>query len=124
MLIKDLRHCRYFTVGDGTRICEFLHPARDGLELSYSLAHAVLGPGCQSLSHRLIESSEVYFILEGDGEIQIDEEQAQVGPGQLVLIPPGSWQSIRNTGTVDLKFLCIVSPMWRHEDEEVRSDRE
>ena len=45
-------------------------------------------------------------------------KQAEVGTGQAILIPPGSWQHIRNTGRVDLKFLCIVHPMWRAEDEE------
>jgi mannose-6-phosphate isomerase-like protein (cupin superfamily) len=56
--------------------------------------------------------------------MHIDEEQATVGPGQAILIPPGSWQSIRNTGTAGLKFLCIVHPAWRAGDEEVHSQKE
>jgi mannose-6-phosphate isomerase-like protein (cupin superfamily) len=36
-----------------------------------------------------------------------------------VYIPPGAEQHIRNTGAGDLKFLCIVDPAWRAEDEEV-----
>ncbi len=119
MLIKDLLKCAPITAIDDTRLCELLHPDRDCLELSYSIAHAEVLPGVSSLPHRLKESSEVYFILEGRGEMHIDEEQAQVESGQAIFIPPGSWQHIRNTGNTNLKFLCIVAPMWRAEDEEL-----
>ena len=119
MLIKDLAKCDYFIAADNTNLCELLHPDREGLDLPYSIAFAKLGPGKSSIPHRLKTSSEVYFILEGVGEMHIDSEQAEVRPGQAILIPPGSWQHIRSTGEVELKFLCIVSPMWRAEDEEV-----
>jgi mannose-6-phosphate isomerase-like protein (cupin superfamily) len=119
MLIKDLAKGDYFIAADNTNLCELLHPDRDGLDHPYSVAFAKLGPGKSSIPHRLKTSSEVYFILEGVGEMHIDSEQAEVHPGQAILIPPGSWQHIRSTGEVELKFLCIVSPMWRAEDEEV-----
>lgn len=119
MLIKSIDDCTYFQASDRSSICELLHPDRDGLDFPYSIAHAVLGPGAASLSHMLRESSEVYFILEGQGIMQIDGESAQVGQGQAIYIPPGSRQHIQNTGTDDLKFLCIVYPMWRREDEQI-----
>jgi mannose-6-phosphate isomerase-like protein (cupin superfamily) len=119
MLIKDLAKCDQIIAADNTNLCEFFHPDREGLDLPYSLALAKLEPGKSSLPHRLKTSSEVYLILNGVGEIHIDSEQAEVRAGQFVLIPPGSWQHIRNTGDAELKFLCIVSPMWRAEDEEV-----
>ena len=119
MFIKDLAKCQYFKAFDNTDLCELLHPGRDELDLPYSVAHAGLPLGATSLPHRLKTSSEVYFILEGEGEMSIDSEKAKVITGQAILIPPGSWQHIRNTGNVDLKFLCIVHPVWRAEDEEL-----
>jgi mannose-6-phosphate isomerase-like protein (cupin superfamily) len=118
MFIKDLAKCQYFKAFDNTNLCELLHPDRDGLDIPYSIAHARLEPGVASLPHRLKTSSEVYFILEGEGEMHIDSKKAEVRTGQAIFIPPGSLQHIRNTGRVDLKFLCIVHPMWRAEDEE------
>ena len=119
MFTKSIQEGHYFQAFDHTTLCELVHPARDGIALPYSIAHAVLKPGTASLPHLLKESSEVYFILEGRGLMHIDNESATVVQGQAVYIPPGSKQYIQNTGTGDLKILCIVHPMWRKEDEVV-----
>jgi len=120
MLVKDLRRCRRFVAGDGTDICELLHPEREEEDISmgYSLAHARLGPGEASAPHRLKSSSEVYFILEGRGRMEIDGESCEVGPGQAVYIPPGAIQHIENVEGGPLIFLCMVSPPWREEEDE------
>ena len=39
--------------------------------------------------------------------------------GQAIYIPPLAKQFIQNTGKKDLKFIGIVDPAWRKEDEEV-----
>lgn len=119
MFVKSVQEGNYFLAFDHTTLCEFIHPARDGVALPYSIAHAVLKPGTASLPHLLKESSEVYFILEGRGVMHINNESATVVQGQAVYIPPGSKQYIKNTGTDDLKFLAIVHPMWKKEDEVV-----
>ena len=118
MFIRDLKDCPEFLAGDSTRLRELLHPDKAPLEIRYSLAHAVVRPGETSFRHRL-RTSEVYYILEGEGLMRIGEEAARVGPGQAVYIPPGEVQSIENVGRTDLKFLCIVDPAWRPEDEVV-----
>ena len=126
MLIKDIKDCKYFTAIDNTILCELLHPAKEGkdLKIPYSIAHAIVKPGETTLPHKLKTSSEVYFILEGEGKIIIDDESAEVHSGQTIYIPLNSKQYIQNTGNSDLKFLCIVYPMWRLGDEEkvVKSD--
>jgi mannose-6-phosphate isomerase-like protein (cupin superfamily) len=118
MFIKDLSNCDEIIAGDLTILRELLHPDRADLEIRYSLAHAVVKPGKSSLSHKL-KTSEVYYILEGDGLMNVDNESAEVHSGQAVYVPPNSMQYIQNTGNSDLKFLCIVDPAWRPEDEEV-----
>jgi len=95
-----------------------LHPDKADLQIRYSLAHAMVKPGQSSLPHKL-KTSEVYYILEGQGIMHVDDESAKVGFGQAVYIPPNSRQYIENTGDSDLKFLCIVDPAWRPQDEEV-----
>src|SRR3989344_6195241 len=118
MFIKDLQDCEEFIAGDSTVLRELLHPDKADLNLRYSLAHAWLKPGDKSTKHSL-KTSEVYYILEGEGVMHINDEVAAVNSGQAVYIPPHAKQFIENKGDVDLKFLCIVDPAWRTEDEEV-----
>jgi mannose-6-phosphate isomerase-like protein (cupin superfamily) len=118
MYIKDLKQCEEFTAGDNTVLRELLHPAKADLKLHYSLAHAVVRPGKASRPHRL-KTSEVYYIMEGEGVMHIDDESAPVRQGHAVYIPPNAKQYILNTGSSALKFLCIVDPAWRKEDEDV-----
>lgn len=118
MFIKVLKDCPEFVAGDSTSLRELLHPDKAALAIRYSLAHATLKPGKTSLSHSL-KTSEVYYILQGQGIMHIGNESAPVHPGQTIYIPPHAKQFIENNGKEDLKFLCIVDPAWRAEDEEV-----
>jgi mannose-6-phosphate isomerase-like protein (cupin superfamily) len=118
MIIKSLRNTAGFRAGDASFLQELLHPAKESLDIDYSLAHAVVGPGEKTLPHRL-KSAEVYFILAGRGLMRIGDEQAEIETGQAVYIPPGEIQSIENIGAAELSFLCIVDPAWRAADEEI-----
>ena len=95
-----------------------MNPANDDVAARYSLAHAKVKPGDVTFAHRL-KSSEVYYILEGEGEMFVNDEKEKVSAGHVVYIPPNSVQRIENTGADDLAFLCIVDPAWRAEDEEL-----
>lgn len=118
MLIRKLSDCAEFTAGDGTLLRELLHPDKQPINLRYSLAHAIVPVGEVSTPHSLT-TSEVYYLLEGQGEMHIDGEKQTVVPGDAVYIPPNAKQFIRNTGDIPLVFICIVDPAWRKEDETV-----
>ncbi len=118
MFVRKLEDCPEFISGDNCTLREMLHPDKADLKLRYSLAHAVVKTGETTRPHRL-RTSEVYYILEGEGIMHIDEESAPAGPGSTIYIPPMARQSITNAGKRDLRFICIVDPAWRKEDEEV-----
>jgi mannose-6-phosphate isomerase-like protein (cupin superfamily) len=118
VLTKSLSDCQEILAGDKTILRELLHPDRDPAAIGYSLAHAKLARGRASLPHRL-KTAEVYYFLGGQGRMHVDGETAEVGPGQVLYIPPGAVQYVENTGDGDLVFLCIVDPAWRAEDEEI-----
>ncbi|MFB8787300.1 MAG: cupin domain-containing protein [Potamolinea sp.] len=118
MLIQKLNACTEFIAGDGTVLRELLHPDKQPIELRYSLAHAIVPVGQTSTPHSLT-TSEVYYILSGAGEMHIDGETQTVEPGDAVYIPPNAKQFIRNSGTEQLIFICLVDPAWRKEDETV-----
>ncbi len=118
MLVRELLDCPEFIAGDNCTLREILHPDKENLALRYSLAHAIVKPGDTTWEHRL-RTSEVYYILEGDGIMHINGESAPVRPGSTVYIPPKAKQRITNSGKADLRFICIVDPAWRKEDETV-----
>jgi len=118
MFIRELKDCEEFIAGDNCALREILHPDKDKIALSYSLAHAVVRPGDTTRPHRL-RTAEVYYILEGEGTMHINDNSAPVRPGTTIYIPPLAKQSITNSGTTELVFICIVDPAWRKEDEEI-----
>jgi mannose-6-phosphate isomerase-like protein (cupin superfamily) len=118
MFIRELHNCEEFIAGDNCLLREILHPDKENLALRYSLAHAVVKPGDTTRAHRL-RTSEVYYIIAGEGVMHIDGDDANVRPGSTVYIPPMAKQCITNSGKSDLTFICIVDPAWRKEDEEV-----
>jgi mannose-6-phosphate isomerase-like protein (cupin superfamily) len=118
MTVRCLKGCEESIAGDGSILRELLHPDKADLRIRYSLAHAKVPAGQKTKSHKL-KSSEVYYILEGQGLMRIDGRRFEVGPECAIYIPPESRQCIENTGDGDLRFLCIVDPAWRKEDEEV-----
>ena len=118
MIVRDVRTCSEIRSGDGCRLRQVFNPLQDDLDLGYSFAIAWLHPG-ESAALHCLKSSEVYYILTGRGELEIGGETAEVLPGRAVYVPPGVRQRIRNTGQVELGFICIVDPAWRPEDEEI-----
>ena len=119
MIIRDSATSPHTRVMDRSILCELLHPDKvAGAEaLGCSIAHAIVPYGESTLPHRLHRSTELYYILEGTGEMHIDGEVSVVEPGQIIFIPPQTVQHIVNMGTGDLVFLCIVSPKWQADDE-------
>ena len=118
MFIRDLENCDALAAGDETILRQVLHPDKADLVIRYSLAHAAVKPGRASRPHRL-KSSEVYYILEGEGVLHIGDESATVFAGHAIYVPPCAEQYIENSGDSDLKFLCIVDPAGKAEDEEI-----
>lgn len=118
MIIKKLPKCTEFIARDKSILRELFNPNKTPLPINYSLAHACVKPGDKTLPHRL-KTSEVYYILEGSGIMHIDSESKTVCTGDAMFIPPNATQYIHNNGSMDLKFLCIVNPAWKKEDEEL-----
>lgn len=76
-----------------------------------SVAQAKVRVGEATRWHMLEGITERYVILAGEGRVEVGQlEPCDVGPGDVVLIPPGCAQRIRNTGAEDLLFLAVCTP--------------
>lgn len=109
-----------FEAGDATYIKELIHPTNDNLQLPYSLAWGSLAAKATSKPH-ILENEELYYILEGQAIITVEEESIVVRNGDSLLIAKGKKQFVENTGDGTLIFLCIVSPAWEEAKEEILS---
>jgi mannose-6-phosphate isomerase-like protein (cupin superfamily) len=118
MFVRYLNECREFVAGDDSILREILHPDKADIPIHYSLAHAKVRAGQKTKQHKLT-TSEVYYIITGQGLMHINQENFEVGPDCTIYIPPNAVQYIENTGDSDLRFLCMVDPAWHQADEEV-----
>ena len=87
------------------------HPASPEM----SLALARVAPGVTTRLHAVAGITERYVIRAGEGRVEVGGAQADVVPGDTVVIPPGVPQRIRNTGAGDLEFYCICTPRFEPE---------
>ncbi len=102
-----------FTTKDGSAIRSILDRTNAPVQ-NQSLAEATLPAGASTRPHHHRASEEIYFILEGQGTITIGPESRHVGPGDAILIPPGSRHAI--LANTPLRFLCCCAPPYSHED--------
>jgi mannose-6-phosphate isomerase-like protein (cupin superfamily) len=115
LLTKDLSEDYDYLAPDGSEIR--LLPTFD----AGGLAHCLLPPAGVSspVRHRSVE--EVWFFLDGVGEVWRrrgdDERVVQVHPGRSLGIPSGVAFQFRNTGSEPLRFLIATMPQWPGPDE-------
>jgi mannose-6-phosphate isomerase-like protein (cupin superfamily) len=104
-----------FTTADGSTIRELLG-LLTGPVRNQSLAEATLEPGQATVRHRHLETEEIYYLIAGSGRMEVDGETADVTVGDAILIPPGAWHQIANSGAEPLRLLCCCAPPYRDED--------
>jgi mannose-6-phosphate isomerase-like protein (cupin superfamily) len=118
MTLKKLQDIEVINGGEGTKIRQIFHPHNTLSGIRYSISHSQVEPGKKSTLHKM-KTSEVYYILDGEGILHIDDNKFNVSKDQAIYISPNSKQFIENSGKNDLRFLCIVDPAWKKDDEEI-----
>lgn len=96
--------------------CLILESWNEPADREASVARARVPPGTVTRWHHLTGITERYVILEGRGTVEVGELRARrIGPGDVVYIPPGTPQRIRNDGEGDLVFHCVCTPAFRYD---------
>lgn len=90
--------------------CYILELLNSDLYPEFSLARTRVEAGVTTQQHALCVH-EVYVIEEGSGIMHLgDAPPFDVFPGDVVTIPKGMPQSIKNSGESDLVFTCLCTP--------------
>ncbi len=87
---------------------------------NFAMGFVTLDPDGGQVPWHNQDQEEVYFIIEGIGEMCLGDEVAEMKAGQLVQIPPGMFHQMSNRGTTPLKMLYCYGPAgdvahWRQE---------
>lgn len=122
MEVRQIAEQPPFTTADGSTIRSILDLSNAPVR-NQSLAEASLPTGGATERHYHRDSEEIYFVLEGAGEMEIDGVRRRLVAGDAVLIPPGAWHQVRaDAGGAEgaegagMRFLCCCAPPYRHED--------
>jgi mannose-6-phosphate isomerase-like protein (cupin superfamily) len=107
-VIAPFDPAREYFFEEGCFINECWNDASDPLA---SVARARLAPGRVTRWHALEGVTERYVVLSGSGVVEVGTlPPTPVGPGDVVVIPPGARQRIASGGIEDLVFLAICTP--------------
>jgi mannose-6-phosphate isomerase-like protein (cupin superfamily) len=87
---------------------------------TFSLGFVTLEPRGGQVPWHNQEQEEVYFIVEGSGEMCLGEERRTIAAGEAVYIPHGIFHQLTNTGTTPMKMIYCYGPAgdvahWRQE---------
>ena len=61
--------------------------------------------------HKHAVQEQIYHVLEGEGLMEIGNQQHVVRRHDVIYLPPSVEHAISNTGLVDLVFLVVTSPV-------------
>lgn len=74
---------------------------------SFSMRQFEVAPGGHTPRHTHGYEHEV-FVLEGQGVVLDGDTERPIISGSIVFVPPNRVHQFRNTGSVPLKFLCLI----------------
>jgi len=115
-IVINWRETRLLEDGCGGSIYKVVDTDNSAL-IDLEMAMCTFAPSEVSMRHHHNRIEEIYFFLEGDAEIRIDETWKTVGSDDAVAIPRGVSHQIRNKSpTNNLRFLSVNSPRWLSED--------
>jgi mannose-6-phosphate isomerase-like protein (cupin superfamily) len=89
---------------------------------AFSMGHVTLEPNGGQVPWHNQDQEEIYFIVEGTGEMCLGDEKTTVTTGQAVYIPPRVFHQLTNTGTTLMRMIYCYGPAgdvahWRQELE-------
>ena len=121
------------TIADLSEIAGRTYPARRRTQnlvggaspiqaTNFSMGNVTLAPRGGQVPWHSQDQEEIYFIVEGTGEMCLGEEKRAVMAGQAVYIPHRVFHQLTNTGDTPMRMIYCYGPAgdvahWRQELE-------
>lgn len=88
---------------------------KDNTELKNLIVSSTeLKPGKSTSGHKHPGQEEVYYFVNGFGEMELDDKRFVVTKDDVVLIPDGVFHRVHNTSLYPLYFVCVFDGKRKH----------
>lgn len=94
--------------GDSNYFACLLDPLADGV--SFTMVVEIFEPGGKTPPNAHSFAEEAFFVLAGTGKAIADDSSRDVGPGDVLVLRPGTEHVVENTGAGKLYCLTIMTP--------------
>ena len=120
MIIADLNNIEGRTYPARRRTQNLVGGASPIQLKNFCVGYVTLEPKGGQVPWHNQDQEEIYFVIEGTGEMCVGDERQTMTDGQAVNIPPGIFHQMTNMGDTPLKMLYIYGPAgdvahWRQE---------
>jgi mannose-6-phosphate isomerase-like protein (cupin superfamily) len=103
----DLKAFR-ISPSDSNYFACMLDPLEDGV--SFTLVVEIFEPGGKTPPNAHSIAEEVFFVMAGTGKALVGGESRDVGPGDVLVLRPGTEHVVENTGPGKLYCLTMMTP--------------
>ncbi len=94
--------------GDSNYFACLLDPIADGV--GFTLVVEIFEPGGKTPPNTHTIAEEAFFVLAGTGVAMANGESRDVGPGDVLVLRPGTEHVVVNNGTEKLYCLTFMAP--------------
>jgi mannose-6-phosphate isomerase-like protein (cupin superfamily) len=115
MIIVNRQRAAVINTPHGSEIRPLIDRTTSSIERC-SLAEEVLPVGAKVGRHYHVETEEIYYILQGTGQMTVGDEVRTVAAGDAVFIPRHHAHTLENTGQVPMIILLVCGPAYSYED--------
>ena len=120
MIIADLAEITGRTYPARRRTQNLVGGASPIQAKNFSMGYVTLEANGGQVPWHNQEQEEIYFIIEGEGEMCLGEERRSVRAGQVAFIPPRVFHQLTNTGSTPMRMIYCYGPAgdvahWRQE---------
>ena len=89
---------------------------------NFAMGNVTLEPNGGQVPWHNQEQEEVYFVVDGEGEMCLGEERIAIKAGQAAYIPSGVFHQLTNTGATPMRMIYVYGPAgdvahWKQELE-------
>ena len=77
---------------------------------NFAIGFVTLEPNGGQVPWHNQDQEEIYFVVEGTGEMCLGDDVQELTTGQAVQIPPGVYHQLSNKGDIPLKMIYCYGP--------------